>query len=139
AVNLVVEEHDLQIHVAADGVNQVIAADRQSVAVAGDDPDVQIGAGEPNAGGKRRRPAVNAVETIGVHVVGEPARTADAGYEHELLARNAGPLHDFFHLREDRVIAATRAPANLLIAGQVFRRQGGQTGGWHFYLSSFRF
>ena len=43
AVNAVVEQDDVDIEVAADGVHQVIAADRQAVAVARDDPHVQIG------------------------------------------------------------------------------------------------
>ena len=47
AVDFVIEEDDLQVDVAADGVDQVVAADRKAVAVAGDDPDVQIGPGEP--------------------------------------------------------------------------------------------
>ena len=38
AVDPVVEQHDVQVQVAADGVHQVVAADRQPVAVAGDDP-----------------------------------------------------------------------------------------------------
>ena len=40
AVDAVVEQDDVDIEVAADGVHQVIAADREAVAVAGDDPDV---------------------------------------------------------------------------------------------------
>ena len=43
AVDLVVEQDDLQVDVAADGVDQVVAADRQAVAVAGDHPDLQVG------------------------------------------------------------------------------------------------
>ena len=43
AVDLVVEQDDLQVDVAADGVDQVVAADRQAVAVAGDDPDLRSG------------------------------------------------------------------------------------------------
>ena len=45
AVDLVVEQQDGDVHVAAQGVDQVVAADRQRVAVAGDDPDVEVRAG----------------------------------------------------------------------------------------------
>ena len=40
AVDLVVEQDDLQVHVAPQRVDHVVAADRQAVAVAGDDPDL---------------------------------------------------------------------------------------------------
>ena len=55
AVNAVVEQDDVDVHVAADAVHQVIAADRQPVAVAGDHPDLQVGATRLQA---RSRPPV---------------------------------------------------------------------------------
>ena len=42
AVDLVVEQQDLEVDVAAQRVDQVVAADRQRVAVTGDDPDRQV-------------------------------------------------------------------------------------------------
>ena len=51
AVDLVVEQQDVQIDVAPQRVHQVIAADGQAVAVAGDDPDIQFGIGQLHAGG----------------------------------------------------------------------------------------
>ena len=125
AVDLVVEQDDLQIDVAADGVDQVVAADGQAVAVAGDDPDVQVGPGQLQAGGEGRRPAVDGVEAVGVHVVGEAAGAADAGDEHDLLARHAEAGQRLLHLGEDGVVAAARAPADFLVAGEVL---GGQRG-----------
>ena len=44
-VDLVVEEQDRHVHVAAQRVDQVVATDRQTVAVTGDDPDVEVGPG----------------------------------------------------------------------------------------------
>src|SRR5579884_874437 len=40
AINLVIEQDNLQIDIAANGVDQVVAANRESVAVAGYDPDI---------------------------------------------------------------------------------------------------
>ena len=48
-VDPVVEQQDLQVHVAAQRVDQVVATDRQAVAVAGDDPHVEVGAGHGDA------------------------------------------------------------------------------------------
>ena len=64
---------DRQVHVAAQRVDQVVATDRQHVAVAGDDPHVEVGARQRDAGGDRRRAAVDAVHAVGVHVVREAA------------------------------------------------------------------
>ena len=77
-VDPVVEQQDVEVHVAAQRVDQVVAADRQAVAVAGDHPHVEIGSRDRDAGGDRRRPPVDRVHPVGVHVVREAARTADA-------------------------------------------------------------
>src|SRR5262249_10314184 len=115
----VVEENYLEIHVAANRVDQVIAADRQPVAVAGNYPHLQVRPAGFQTCGESRRSAVNAVEAIGVHVVRESAGAADAGDEHHLLARNAERREGFLHLRQYRIVAAAWAPAHLLVAGQV--------------------
>ena len=119
AVDLVVEEQDLDVDVAAQSVNQMVAADRQAVAVAGDDPDLQFGLGDLDAGRHRRRPAVDRVEAVGVQIIGKPAGAADAGDEDEFLARDAQGGQDFLHLGEDGVVAAARAPADFLVAGET--------------------
>ena len=89
AVDAVVEQQDFHVDVSADDVHEVIAADGQAVAVAGDHPDVEIGAGEFQAGGEGRRAAVDGVEAVGVHVVREPAGAADAGDEDGFAAVHA--------------------------------------------------
>ena len=86
AVNLVIEEDDLQVDVAAECVNEVVAADGQPVAVAGDYPDLKIGPGHLEPGGNGRSPAVDRVETKGVHVIREPAGAADARDEDQFIA-----------------------------------------------------
>ena len=80
-VDLVVEHQDLQRHVAAQRVDQVVAADRQRVAVAGHHPDREVVARGREPGRQRRSAAVDAVHPVGVHVVGEAPRAADAGHE----------------------------------------------------------
>ena len=84
-VDLVVEEQDLQIHVAAQHVDEVIAADRQRVAVAGDDPDRELRARELEPGRDRGRAPVDRVEPVRVHVVREARAAADARDEDDLL------------------------------------------------------
>ena len=127
-VDLVVEQQDLDRHVAAQRVDQVVAADRQGVAVAGHDPDREVGARQREPGGERRRAAVDAVDAVGVHVVGEAARAADPGDEDDSLRRQPQLGQELLDRGEDRVVAAARAPARLLVGGEVLlgQRLGGR-------------
>ena len=86
AVDPVVEHDDLDVDVPPHRVEDVVAADRERVAVAGDHPDHELRAGELEAGGDRRRPAVDRVEAVGVHVVREAAGAADPADEDDVLA-----------------------------------------------------
>ena len=63
----------------------------------------------PVATGKRA--AVNAVESVRLEVVREPARAADAGDEHRLLGLELFGDEQPLHRGEHRVVAAARAPA----------------------------
>ena len=77
-VDPVVEQQDGQVHVAAQHVDQVVAADGERVAVAGDHEHRSVLTRGRHAGGDRGRPAVDRVHAVGVHVVREPRRAADA-------------------------------------------------------------
>ena len=122
-VDLVVEEQELEVDVAAQRVDQVVAADREHVAVAAHDPDGQVGPGRGQPGRDRRRAAVDRVHPVGLHVVREARGAADAGDEDDLLAREAELGHEALHRGEDGVVAAARAPADLLVGLEVLRRQ----------------
>jgi len=78
AVDLVVEHHAGDVQIAPAGVDQVIAADRQAVAVAGDDDHFKIGPRQFQTGGERQRAAVGDMEGVGVDIGTEPPRTTDA-------------------------------------------------------------
>src|SRR5438270_3734300 len=98
---------------------QVVAADRQGVAVTGDDPDREVFAGGGQAGGQCRGAPVNAVHAVGVHVVRESARAADPGHEHDLVRRDPELGHELLNRRQHRVVAATGAPAGLLVGLKI--------------------
>src|SRR5207245_2110124 len=70
----------------------------------------------------RRRAAVNAVHAVGIHVVGEAARAADAADPHHVFAPDAQLRHDLLHLGQDGVVPAAGAPAHFLIRDEVFFR-----------------
>ena len=89
-------------------VHQVVAADAERVAVAGDDPHLQVRAHRLQPRRDGGGAAVNAVDAVRVQVVREPAGAADAGDEHQVLGRDADLGQHLLHLREDREITRSR-------------------------------
>ena len=129
---------DGEPHVAPQGVDEVVAADRQGVAVTGDHPDVEVGPGGGQAGGDGRRPAVDRVQPVGVHVVREAGGAADAREEHRVLPPHPEVGHEHLDGGQDRVVPAARAPADLLVAGPVLAGGDGDGGVGHQLSSSRR-
>src|SRR5262249_20148062 len=62
---------------------------------------------------------------VGVHVVREAARTADPGDEDEVLACDTELGQHLLDLRQDGVVPAARAPADILIRDEVLLREPG--------------
>ena len=123
AVDLVVEQQDLQIDVAPQRMQQVVAADRERIAVAADDPDVEFRIGQLDAGGDRRRAAVNAVKAVAGDVIGKARGAADAGHEDGVFRDRLDIGQGLFHRLEDRIVAAAGAPTDLLVGGVVLGPQ----------------
>jgi hypothetical protein len=100
-------------------MHQVVAADREAVAVARDHPDVEVGIGELDTGRDGRGPAVDGVEAIGFDVVGKARGTADPRDEDRVVGVGPELGQRLLHGLEDRVVAAAGAPADLLVGGPV--------------------
>src|SRR4051794_26244260 len=118
-VNPVVEKQVCEVHVAARGVDQVVAADRQRVAVTGLPPDRQVLTRQGQPGGDGRRATVDRVESIGLQVVREAARASDAGHERDVLAAQPEFGQEVADGVEDDVVTTTGAPPDLLVTGEV--------------------
>src|SRR5690606_32317520 len=135
SVDPVVEQQDRDVDVAAQGVDEVVAADRERIAVAGDDPHREVLAGGGQAGGDGRGAPVDGVHPVGVEVVREAAGAADAGDEDDVLPAQAEVGQERLHGLEYGVVTAPGAPADLLVGGEVLAREqlvlaaGGDTGG----------
>ncbi len=69
AVDLVVEQYQVDVHIAPYGMDEMVAADSKRVTVAARLPHAERGVGELDAGADGGSPAVNAVEPVGGHVI----------------------------------------------------------------------
>ena len=68
-VNLVVEQNHIDVYVPSDGMDEVVAADCQGIAVATGLPHGKGRVCHLDAGGNRRGPSVNGMEAVGVHII----------------------------------------------------------------------
>src|SRR5258706_9360645 len=103
-------------------MDEMIAADAEAIAVAGCHPHAKVGARNLQAGSNRRCAAMDSVKAVGVHIIGEPAGTSDAGDKYHIMPRNIQLGHNTLYLCKDGIIAATRAPSNVLIRLEILRR-----------------
>jgi hypothetical protein len=78
SIDFIIEEQDLHTDVAAKCVQEMIAAYRQTIAIARYDPDIEVRIGQLEARCDRGCPAVDSVETIAIDVVREASGAADA-------------------------------------------------------------
>src|SRR5210317_160019 len=105
-------------------MNKVVAANRESIAVPGNDPHLQIGPRDFQAECHGWGAAMNSVESISIHVVGETARATYSRDKHDVFpgepVLGADLRHHSLYLRENRVIAAARTPAYGLVRGEIF-------------------
>ena len=99
----------------------MIAANGQTVAVAGYQPDIHLWIGQLDAGGKGGRPAMDGVETIGRHVIGKARGTADTRDEDNVLRRRTNIGQGFLHALQNGVVATTGTPSDFLIGGEILR------------------
>src|SRR3546814_9196948 len=81
--------------------SDLIAADRQRVAVARHHPDVERRVGQLHAGRESRRAAVDGVKAVGRQVVGKARGAADAGDEHRLRGVGAELGQGLLHRSEE--------------------------------------
>src|SRR5207248_6794983 len=85
AVNPVVHDDVGHPYVLARGVIEMVAADRERVAVAAEDEEVQVGPTQGNAAGERQCAAVNVMHAMGLDEIRKAAGTTDAGDGRDLF------------------------------------------------------
>src|SRR5205814_10275258 len=77
AIDEVVHDEVDEVDVLARAVIEMVAADRETVAVAAEQKDVDIGPGQTDAAGEWDGATVNEVGTVAVDEIGKARRTTD--------------------------------------------------------------
>jgi len=88
----------------------VASPDGEAVSISGRDPDVEVRAPGFDAASDRQRAPMQAVESIGTHVVWQAAGAADAGHCNRFLRWYLGVPADPVHGGQDAMVAAASAP-----------------------------
>ena len=120
AVDTVVEQDQVDVDVTTAGVDEVVATDGGAVAVAGDHPHAEVRVGQLHASGGSGGTTVDAMETIGVHVVGEARGAADAADDNDVFLLLTQLRENVLNGLQDGVVTAARAPFHHLIACKIF-------------------
>src|SRR6267378_7159428 len=100
-------------------MHEVISTDRQCISVTGYHPDAQFWIRRFYARGNRRCSSVNRVKPVCVHIIWESGRAADPRDENDLFARDTQFGHHFLNIIQDRIVAASWAPTNLLARNKI--------------------
>ena len=66
-------------------MDEVVATDGEAVAIAAHLPYRKLGVGHFAACGDGSSTSVDGIHTVGVHVVGQAARTSDTGYHSDVV------------------------------------------------------
>ena len=125
AVDAVVEEEDIDVEVTAENVEEVVPADAEAIPVPGNHPDGEVGVGDFDASSHCGRAAVDGVEAVGFHVIGETAGASDPAEDNELLLWDAEVRKGFLDGVEDGVIPASGAPADVVLGDEILFGKGG--------------
>ena len=110
AVIEIVDANHCQIDVAACGMDKVVAADGEEVAVTAEDHHIQFGIGELHARGEGNGPAVGGVVGIELDIAGSAARAADPRHHDGLFQIDAASLHGHQTRGKSRADAAPGTP-----------------------------
>ncbi len=123
AVDTVVEQDQVDVDVTTAGMDEVVATDGGAVAVAGDHPHAEVRVGQLHASGGSGSTTVDAMETIGVHIVGEARGAADAADDNDVFLLLTQLRENVLNGLQDGVVTTTGAPFHHLIACKIFFSQ----------------
>src|SRR5205814_695406 len=118
-IDEVVHDEVDEVDVLARAVIEMVAADGETVAVAAEQKDVEIGPGQTDAAGEWDGATVNEVGTVAVDEIGKARRTTDPGEGDDLFVIEILFLEHFVKGSERSEDAAARTPRRM-ISGDGF-------------------
>src|SRR6266404_7653961 len=113
AVDLVVHDDIEQVHIAAHGVDEMVAADAETVTVAASHQHGEFMIGELQTRGHGEGTAVKGVHAVGIHVPGKIGGTPDAADGDHAMIRYAQFDESFLNGREHAEITASGTPVGI--------------------------
>jgi hypothetical protein len=94
-------------------MDEVVAADSQSVTVAADLPNGEVGVDDLGSCGDSGSTAVDSLHGIGVDIIRQTAGAADTTDDGGLIRRDTNLGHGFLKAGKEAVVAAARTPTGL--------------------------
>src|SRR5438105_1201479 len=92
----------------------MVAANRETVTVATEQKDMEIGPSQANAAGERNGAAVDEMRAVAVDEIRKARRTTDPGESDDLFVLEISFLEDFVERSEHGEIATTRTPCRMV-------------------------
>ncbi len=93
---------------------EMIAANRESVAVTAKNEHMQIGPRERDAAGEGQGTSMDIMCAMSLNEIGEPAGATDAGNGGDFLMPNLALFNQFEVKRQNRKITAARTPGRVV-------------------------
>ena len=118
-IDTVVEQDQVNVDVTTAGVDEVVTTDGGAVAVAGDHPHAEVRVGQLHASGGSGSTTVDAMETIGIHIVREARGAADARNDNDVFLLLTQLRENVLNGLQDGVVTTTGAPFHHLIACKI--------------------
>ena len=88
-VDAVVQQYHVDVDIASHGVDEVVSADSQTVAIAANLPYCKVRISHFQSRSYRRRTSVYGLHGVGIHVIRQARRASDARNHRRLMWRNA--------------------------------------------------
>ena len=111
-VDAVVEQTDIEIDIASNLVDKVVATNSEAVAIARHLPYIEFGMTGLDTRSNSTSTTVDSVETIRIEVVRHSARATDTRDYYSLVSWDTHLCHGFLEREANGMVATTRAELN---------------------------
>ena len=114
-IDTVIEQADVQVHIAPYLMNEMVSSDSQTVSITTHLPNRQFRMTRFQTRSNGSSTTVNGVKTVCIEIMRHTATAADTGDNSNLMRRNTYLCHRFLQSHTDSVVTATGAETYVLI------------------------